>query len=256
MSIDLSLQVWAAVFAVVAAAGLLQGAIGFGFPVVATPVLAMLMDIRTAIVVTVVPNVVTGLVAIARGGNWRGSLGQHWRVALWTLPGALIGTQILIFAPQDWLKLFLALALFVYLRQEALNRVDWTTVRNHPRRAGAVAGFLGGFLSGSVNVALPPLLIYFSALGLSTLVMTQVMNLCFVSARLLQTAGLALAGQIDRTSMLLSLPLTAIALLAMAFGWRIQDRIDATTYRRLLKGFLWAMAIGLALQSGWRLAMA
>jgi uncharacterized membrane protein YfcA len=256
MSIELSLQGWAAVFMVVAAAGLLQGAIGFGFPVVATPVLAMLMDIRTAIVVTVVPNIITGVVAIARGGNWRGSLGQHWPVAFWTLPGALIGTKILIFAPQDWLKLFLAVALFVYLRQEALNRVDWSTVRNHPRRAGAVAGFLGGFLSGSVNVALPPLLIYFSALGLSTLVMTQVMNLCFVSARLVQTAGLALAGQIDRTAILVSIPLTAVALLTMWFGWRIQDRIDAKTYKKLLKVFLWAMAIGLAVQSSWRLLAA
>jgi len=214
------------------------------------------MDIRTAIVVTVVPNIVTGVVAIVRGGNWRGSLGQHWRVALWTLPGALVGTKILIFAPQDWLKLFLALALFVYLRQEALNRVDWSAVRNHPQRSGAVAGFLGGFLSGSVNVALPPLLIYFSALGLSTLVMTQVMNLCFVSARMVQTAGLALAGQIDRTAILVSLPLTAIALLTMWFGWRIQDRIDAQTYKKLLKVFLWLMAIGLALQSSWHLLAA
>jgi len=195
-------------------------------------------------------------VAIVRGGNWRGSLGQHWRVALWTLPGALVGTKILILAPQDWLKLFLALALFVYLRQEALNRVDWSAVRNHPQRSGAVAGFLGGFLSGSVNVALPPLLIYFSALGLSTLVMTQVMNLCFVSARMVQTAGLALAGQIDRTAILVSLPLTAIALLTMWFGWRIQDRIDAQTYKKLLKVFLWLMAIGLALQSSWHLLAA
>jgi uncharacterized membrane protein YfcA len=256
LNVELSLELWAAVFAVVALAGLLQGAIGFGFPVIATPMLAMLMDIRTAIVVTVVPNIVTGVVAIVRGGNWRSSLGRHWPVALWTLPGALLGTKILIFAPQDWLKLFLAIALFVYLRQEALNRVDWSAVRAHPGRAGAVAGFLGGFLSGSVNVALPPLLIYFSALGLPMLVMTQVMNLCFVSARMVQTTGLALAGQIDRAAILISFPLTALALLTMWLGWRIQDRIDAKTYKKLLKVFLWAMAIGLAVQSTWHLLAA
>jgi uncharacterized membrane protein YfcA len=256
MSLELSLGLWLAVFAVVAAAGLLQGAIGFGFPVIATPLLAMLMDIRTAIVVTVVPNMVTGLVAILRGGNWRSSLGRHWPVALWTIPGALIGTKFLIFAPQDWLKLFLAVALFVYLRQEALNRVDWTVVRTHPKRSGAVAGFLGGFLSGAVNVALPPLLIYFSALGLSTLVMTQVMNLCFLSARLVQTGALAVAGQIDRAAIIASIPLTAIAIFTMWFGWRIQDRVDAKTYKKMLRVFLWAMAIGLAVQSLWRLLVA
>ncbi|MBC7778903.1 MAG: sulfite exporter TauE/SafE family protein [Proteobacteria bacterium] len=253
MSVDLPLALWVAIFAVVAVAGLLQGAIGFGFPVVATPLLAMLMDIRTAIVVTVIPNMITGLFAIVRGGNFDASLGRYWPVAAWTIPGALIGTQILIVAPQDWLKLFLAIALFVYLRQEALNRVDWTTVRTHPKTSGAVAGFLGGFLSGSVNVALPPLLIYFSALSLSTLAMTQIMNLCFLSARMIQTGALALAGQLDRTALLVSLPLTGIALATMWAGWRIQDRVDAKTYKKMLRVFLWVMAIGLAVQSGWRL---
>jgi hypothetical protein len=47
---------------------LAQGAIGFGFPVIATPLLAMLMNIRTAIVLTVLPNMITGVVAIVRGG--------------------------------------------------------------------------------------------------------------------------------------------------------------------------------------------
>ena len=191
--------------------------------------------------------------AILRGRNWKESLGKHWRVAAWTFPGALIGTKLLIHAPQDWLKLFLAAALFIYLRQDALNKVDWTLVRNNPGRAGAVAGFLGGFLSGAVNVALPPLLIYFSALGLSTLAMTQVMNLCFLTARLVQTGALAVAGKLDAMAMLASIPLTVVALVLMWTGWRIQDRIDARTYKKMLRVFLWAMAIGLALQSSWHL---
>lgn len=256
MDAELSLALWIAVFGVVAVAGLLQGAIGFGFPVIATPVLAMLMDIRTAVVVTVMPNIVTGVVTVFRGGNWSESLGRHWPVAAWTLPGALLGTKLLIFAPQDWLKLFLAVALFVYLRQEALNRLDWRAVRQHPRASGAVAGFLGGFLSGSVNVALPPILVYFSALGLSVIAMSQVMNACFLMARTVQTGALAVNGQLTQTALIASVPLTLLAVATMALGWRIQNRIDAKTYKRMLRVFLWAMALGLAAQSGWRLLAA
>jgi len=104
MEAELSAALWVAVFAAVAVAGLLQGAIGFGFPVIATPVLAMLMDIRTAVVVTVMPNIITGVVTVFRGGNWGESLGRYWPVAAWTLPGALLGTKLLIYAPADWLK--------------------------------------------------------------------------------------------------------------------------------------------------------
>lgn len=256
MGLELSLAQWLAVFAVVATAGWLQGAIGFGFPVIATPLLAMLMDIRTAIVLTVLPNMITGVVAIVRGGRWRDSVGAHWRVAAWTVPGALAGTKLLIFAPQDWLKLLLALALFVYLRQEALNRVDWRAIRVHPRASGAAAGLAGGFLSGAVNVALPPILVYFSALGLSVLAMTQVMNLCFLSARLVQTGALAWNGQFTTAALAASVPLTLIALVLMRWGWRVQERIDAKTYKKILRVFLWAMAVGLALQSGWSLFVA
>jgi uncharacterized membrane protein YfcA len=193
---------------------------------------------------------------VFRGGNWSESLGRHWPVAAWTLPGALLGTKLLIFAPQDWLKLFLAVALFVYLCQEALNRLDWRAVRQHPRASGAVAGFLGGFLSGSVNVALPPILVYFSALGLSVIAMSQVMNACFLMARTVQTGALAVNGQLTQTALIASVPLTLLALATMALGWRIQDRIDAKTYKRMLRVFLWAMALGLAVQSGWRLLAA
>jgi len=68
-----------------------------------------------------------------------------------------------------------------------------------------------------------------------------------------QTGALAINGQLTQAALVASIPLTLLAVAMMALGWRIQNRIDAKTYKRMLRVFLWAMALGLAAQSGWRL---
>ena len=56
---------------VVAAALLLaayvKGATGFGFPLIATPTVALLLDIRTAVTILIIPNIVMDITQIFRG---------------------------------------------------------------------------------------------------------------------------------------------------------------------------------------------
>jgi len=59
------------VIAIIVIAGLAHGTIGFGFPLVSTPLVALLVDIKTAVLLTVLPNVAVNMISILRGGNWR-----------------------------------------------------------------------------------------------------------------------------------------------------------------------------------------
>ncbi|MFC6520169.1 hypothetical protein ACFQAT_10670 [Undibacterium arcticum] len=68
----------------------------------------------------------------------------------------------------------------VYLQQARFRSLDWSVLKRHPRSSALLVGLLAGFLSGSVNVAVPPLVIYFGALGLGAVPMTQILNLCFL----------------------------------------------------------------------------
>ena len=65
---------------------------------------------------------------------------------------------------------------------------------------------VGGFLLGTVNVMLPAILIYLSALGVAPLVMTQVMNACFLVGKVSQAVVFALHGRVDAHGLLLTLP--------------------------------------------------
>ena len=64
-------------------AAIIHGAIGIGFPLVATPLLAMVTDIKTAILLLVLPTVVINVANIIKGGPWHRSIALYWPLALW-----------------------------------------------------------------------------------------------------------------------------------------------------------------------------
>jgi uncharacterized membrane protein YfcA len=253
-STALSMGNLGAILAIVVGAGLMHGTMGLGFPIISTPLVTLLLDVKSAVLVTVIPNIAVNVVSILKGGNWRGSIGRHWPVAACVALGTLMGTRLLLSAPADPLRLLLAATILLYLQQHRLRRLDWSWIARNPRGAGIGFGLFGGILSGAVNVAAPPMIIYFMSLGLEPVAMTQVLNLCFVAGKAVQAAslGATLAGA--RRPLLMSLPLTAVAAVAVLAGMRIQARLPPETYRKLLRALLWAMALLLIAQVAWNLS--
>lgn len=250
MESDLVLNptLWAAAAVVLLAAGITQGALGFGFPAISTPVLVVLTDVKTAIILNLLPNFTVNVISVIQGGNWGASIGRYWPVAAWVLAGSVLGASFLIVAPQEPIRLVLAIAIFAYLCQQRLARLDWSWLARRPRLSAAVFGLTGGFFSGSVNNSLPPLLIYFVLLGLETTVMTQMLNLCFLGGKVMQAATLGVAGEIRLTAVIANVPLTLVALVGMWIGTRLQRRISAEVYSRLLRWVLLVIALVLLWQ--------
>jgi len=244
----LSWPLWAAAAGVLFVAGITQGALGFGFPAISTPLLVLMTDVKTAIILNLLPNFTVNVISTVSGGNWGASLGRYWPVAAWVLVGSFFGATFIIIAPQEPVRLLLAVAIFAYLYQHQLAKLDWSWLARRPRLSAAVFGLTGGFFSGSVNNSLPPLLIYFTLLGLELTAMTQILNLCFLGGKVVQGATLGLAGEIALTAVVANVPLTLIALAGMWIGTRLQRRISAKSYHRLLRWALLVIALVLAWQ--------
>ena len=100
----------------------------------------------------------------------------------------------LIVAPGEPLRLALALMVFAYLYSDRIRALDWSWLHRRPRTGQLVFGSIGGFFSGTVNLSMPPLLIYFMLLELAPTAMAQILNLCFFGGRLIQGVTLGLAG--------------------------------------------------------------
>ena len=243
----------AALFAIITAAGFAHGALGFGFPLISTPLVALLVDIKAAVLVTVLPNIVVNTMSILRGGNWRDSIGKYWPLAMWVVLGTLLGTRFLLTVRHELLQILLAVMITLFLLQDRLGRLDWSWVKRKPRLASASFGVAAGVLSGAVNVAVPPLVIYLMTLELTPIALTQTLNLCFIAGKTVQATALGVSDAESQKILYASLPMVLVAFVAVYAGMRLQAGIRIETYRMLLRRALGVIALSLVLQVTWGL---
>lgn len=229
-------------------AGLVHGTLGLGFPMTATPLLALFLDLRSAIVLTLLPTVAVNLVSLLRGGRWSRSLGRYWPLAVYTAAGGIAGTALLVHTDPEPYRLWLAAIILLYLNLDRLRGRGPRWVRHRRAAALAMFGLAAGLSVGTVNVMVPLLVILFLELDEPSRVMVQVFNLCFLAGKLAQIGTFVRAGALDGALALATLPLAGAGLAGLAAGMILHDRIPEPVYRRGLRGVLWIVAGILLLQ--------
>ena len=243
---SLTVMLWIA--AAVLLAGFIQGALGFGFPLIATPMVAAAADMRTAVITVLIPTLATTIVTLFSCGPLGPVLVRFWMMPIYAILGALAGTWLFVSAPDAPYQLLLALIIIVYLNLDRLARGNWPLIRRHERAFGPLAGTAAGLFEGTANVAVPPLIIYYLALGLAPAMLVQALQICFMVGKTTQFAVLTLHGGVTSAQWLSTLPLVAAAVAAAIVGARIRSRIDAQTFRRWVKHALLGIALALVAQ--------
>jgi hypothetical protein len=227
--------------------GFAHGAIGFGFPLVATPLVALVVDMKTAITLLAPVTLVLVLISALRGSNVALLARAFWFLPLAIGAGAWLGTRILLATPPEPFTLVLALILLFYLNLERLGRGQSEAVQRHRVLVGIAFAFVAGIFEAIANVAGPVLLMYFMLLGAAPQQIVQTLNLCFSVGKGSQVATLAASGALSGAwATVAGLSVPAVA--ALAIGMRVRSRIDAQTYRRWLRRALWVMAFVLLAQ--------
>jgi uncharacterized membrane protein YfcA len=246
----IDLAPWALAFTVLVCllSGFAHGALGFGFPVVATPLVALVIDIRTAIVVLAPITLLLVFISVLRGGGLAGTLRRFWFMPFAMVIGAWVGTHLMLLAPPAPLMLLLAGVILVYLNLVRLGRGRSAAVERLRVPFGIAFGLGAGATEALANVAGPLLLIYFMLLGLAPVPMVQAMNLCFTFGKSTQVATLAASGALSAATWAAVAALAVPSVAALFVGMRVRERIDAPTYRRWLRSALWIMAVLLIVQ--------
>lgn len=236
------------VVAIMLFSGLVHGTLGLGFPMVATPMLAVNFDVRTAILITLLPTVAVNVASIWNSRQSLEGISRFSPLLIFVLFGSIAGTYILASVNPDPFRLALAGLILLYLWSNLSGQARQQWLVTHEMAAMVIFGVLAGLAAGTTNVMVAVLVIFFLSLEIPRARMVGVLNSCFLVGKLSQVAVLSIAGLVGLSLLFETIPLAIAAVLALLFGQRIRAKIAVDHYRNMLHGLLVLLALTLILQ--------
>lgn len=232
----------------VLAAAFVKGAVGFGFPMLATPLLALVIDVKSAVAALIVPNMVMDGIQAARRGGLLGAARRLGPVLVAGAVGTVAGTRLLILLPP---RMAIAVLGGFVLAFVALNATRFTprVPPDWERWLGPPVGFLAGLMGGLTNVPGTLLVIYFYALGMAKHEFVRATSLSFLAYKAVQLAAVAYYGLLTWPLLAVSFGLTAVGLGGFALGLRVQERLEQRVFNRAVLVFLAVLGVWLVIRA-------
>lgn len=227
----------AGVFAV---AGMVKGVVGLGLPTVAMALLALWMAPAQAAALLVVPSLLTNVWQMR---PWQG-VPPLWR----RLAGLQLGVCAGTWGGAWWLgapagegaRLALGVALIAYALW-SLAGAQGVTPPRHERWLGPLVGVVTGTVTAATGVFVVPAVPYLQSLGLQRDALVQAMGLSFTVSTLALAGGLIAQASLPPAVWVASLGMLVPALLGMAAGQWLRQRLSPPAFRRCMLASLLAL---------------
>lgn len=228
--------------------GVLKGATGAGAPLLAVPVMALLVNVPFAVAVFTVPNIASNAVQAWRYRASAPDMGFVMRFAVSGAFGAFLGTLALAGLSTRTLSLAVALAVLIYVAFR-LARPHWELRMPVARRLAVAAGAVAGMLQGATGVSAPASLTFVNAIRLSRQQFIPTMSFFFLFTGLAQFPTQLALGVMTWERFLYGafamLPLVAF----MPLGAILARNLSRAVFDRVILGLLSLLALKLLWES-------
>lgn len=212
-------------------AAFVKGASGLGFPLIATPMVALLLDIRTAVAVLILPNLFMDSAQTIRDG-WPQEVFQRFSsLILPTIIGVFLGTMVLVKTPLWILNLCLGAMVIVFVVSNLL-KFDFIVTPRAEKALSPTFGFISGFLNGMTNAAGPTLAIYLYSLKLEKRAFVKTIATIFMITKLSQLVAISTWNLFNWETITLSIQVLLFTLAGFYAGIKAQDRVNQRTFNR------------------------
>ena len=229
--------VWLGVFGVVALAAAAQAVSGFGFALIGTPLVAVLVGPKEA----VVGLTMIGLVLVAQLSlRGRGQVERQTVLVVTAaaIAGMPLGLLVLTRADDRALTITIAIAVI------ALSLLLWRGFHLPVGRGtDAAAGFTAGVLSTSTGTSGPPIVIALSSKGMQPAVFRATISAIFLVQGSAALVVFAVGGQITRDTLVVALAGLPGVVIGSIVGERGFRRLDAHTFRRVVLAMLFLSGV-------------
>lgn len=211
-----------------AAGSAVKGVTGLGLPLIAIPIMANFLGVERAVVIMVIPGVVTNgwllWVHRSQAGNTR-----HLPALLLAgVFGMLVGTWVLMEFSERVLSLLLALVIGAYLINLLANP-RFSLSRTVGRYVAPVAGFGAGILQGATGISSPLVATFFHSLRLDKRAYVFSVTAAFQVLSVAQLITLYKFGLFTRTRLLEGflalLPILIVMPLSIRFAHLVSRKV-------------------------------
>lgn len=226
--------------------GILKGATGAGAPVVAVPAIALFFGVPAAVVVMMMPNLLSNAWQFWRYRRHLPEGGFAWWFAGAGFGGAILGTQLLAHAPPDFLLHMVAAGVYLFIVFRIL-RPGWVLPMAAARRAVLPVGVAAGVLQGATGVSAPISITFLNALALPRPVFIAAISLFFFAMTVAQIPALAAYGLLTPPDLLVSMGALLVILASMPLGEALARRFSPAHFNRLILLLLTAIALRITL---------
>lgn len=224
--------------------GILKGATGFGAPLLAVPLLALMFDLPFAITIFAIPNIVTNL--------W-----QSWAFRKHHLPlnfvvsfvaagglGAGLGTYILARTPTEALTLVLACTMLAYIVFRLL-RPSWKLGLKVATFLSFPLGLIAGLLQGAAGLSAPVSVTFLNSMHLERNQFISTISMFFIGLGFVQVPMLVDYGYLNLTNTLLGFSALVPLIAGMPLGAMLAKRISRERFNQALLVILTVLSMKL-----------
>jgi uncharacterized protein len=229
-------------------AAFVKGATGLGFPLIATPTLALLLDIRIAVTVLILPNLFMDSAQVLRDGVPYEVLRRFKNLILPTIIGVFLGTLVMVKTPLWVLNLCLGVMVLIFVFSSLL-KFDFTVSPRREKFLSPLFGLVSGFLNGVTNAAGPTLAIYLYNLKLEKRAFVKTIATTFVITKLTQLVAISTWNFFNWYTIRLSILVLLFTLAGFYAGIKAQDRVNQKTFNRGLMVLLSLVGVILILRA-------
>ena len=212
--------------------GIVKGVIGTGLPTVAIALLAVLYDVRTAILLLMAPAIVTNVWQAFSGGAFLRLVQRLAFFLVFLSFGVVAGYFLLADAEDRVLISVLGCILCVYA-VVSLFKVKIPAPGAREPVISPLVGFVNGTLTGITGTFVVPSVIYLQVLGLDRRELIQAMGITFLLSIVVLSLTLGVEQKLTSSVGALSMFAIAPALVGQYFGQNLRDRMTETTFRKV-----------------------
>jgi uncharacterized membrane protein YfcA len=206
------------------------------------------VDVKTAVAVLVIPNLVMDALQLRRQGPIGDAPRRLATLLVFTILGTIIGTKLLVVLPARTVTLILGIFVLGFVALD-LMRLAPRVPPGWERRLAPPVGLVSGIMGGITNAPGTALALYFVALGMDKREFVRSIAFTFLVVKSVQLATLGWYGLFGWHLVLSTLGLTVAALAGFGLGVRLQDRLDQRAFNRAVLVFLAALGVWLVVRT-------